>query len=902
MIKQFWKYIIIGAVLFMASTNTNKVEAVCAGSCEYSDCPAAYGEIVYGQFWISSEGDCDPACSGSSPACCVYWTACCGGGVCPPDDPCDRYSCGETGSDGETVCGDHCDGGCDDASTCGAGCSIDSTCDCYDQTGGPFCGDYSCNCGEDSSCQDCCSADAPGKPSNLKINDLVAPTIAKTALSSVKYSWTYNTDWGAVCADDTKTASLGVQKATNSINLTGFPTSINHPLATKTINMSSVIKCNGDYKWDVLQNNGELDSTKALSTFKVTGFSAPSIGTFTANKTAITRGEAINFTAAATAESGLSTITVVLKLGTTPAGATIATLTTGTIANSPTSYSKTFTWTSACTSAIGTYTAWVTTTDKCGIISAAKLVSFVVNAPVVPTITSLTSNAPLVAGTPYVASENPVTFRATADGPSVADMTLRIKRNGAASYIFTNTQTCTVTPCTKNFLPWTPACLIPKGDYTATVTATNSCGGSSVVKSYPFKVENSYDLTINTYRRTLPMNPLNPLCSSANPSVLETRVNVSYDSTQYPYGANKTSTGSQSTFSNIPAHAFPVNIGASKAGSNCKNYQFYCIGSQQQQTQQPINIPTTTPPLADCGEIVRNISIGEEKKDSWETVINGNVYAPTALVTTKCDDATVGGGFRPTMLSGEGYVSTAEEIVYHISNINAVYDPKGGYAKNLDPTVTGDVNKYKIAKSNDKWFDSFVFPTSIGTPLPITATAATWQNLTQNIYYMNGNFTTPAAGLTFDVNSPNSTTIIYITGYLTIKGTIKPLNATSGDIIFIVKGVVNINPTVKISNYTTASAFNTKTPSLINANIVSLSSTSTGVVFKTAAGDGPVILTGMIATKDDIAFNRDLGVNNALYPAHVIKYDTSILGSLHKVINSGLKTGLETYDVQWVYD
>lgn len=520
-----------------------------------------------------------------------------------------------------------------------------------------------------------------------------------------------------------------------------------------------------------------------------------------------------------------------------------------------------------------------------------------------PTISNFSSTANIVsAGTP-------ITFSATAnDTDPGADISwMRYMVYNSSNVLVSDSNNLT-TPCNGNSntcatsYTWIPDVNTPQGNYRVQVTSSDQCGYISSVYGYNFSVAPVYNLQVNVDRLGLVIPDssgnidFNSVCSSVTGDF--SNVNVTY----YAGGISRSTLLSNSsgivTFNNIPQADVNAGITLTATPSSvesCQSYDFYCYGNTAGTMGNQANHRVDFTGVAVGGTKSVNIGLGEEKKDSWETVFDGDIYARNANVGVSCVDATAGGGFETTTIVEDtigGFFRTAGSL--NSSATKDIYTgDNSGYAKDLDGLENNSGNQ---VNSFDAWFHNYEFPDLTSSTAPVIV-GGTLSGIEGNkIYKTNGDLLLTAP-ITYNLGSSDSVSIVYVNGDLFLG---RDLISNNGLVLFIVSGNVTVHPSVGISDYTTAGTFTPTTSANIAAGIISLND----ITFTSAdsvVGDRTIILNGFVMSKGDLYFNRDLMGNNDRYPAHVIKFDTKILSRLSD-LEETLSTGLATYDVQWIYD
>lgn len=497
-----------------------------------------------------------------------------------------------------------------------------------------------------------------------------------------------------------------------------------------------------------------------------------------------------------------------------------------------------------------------------------------------------------------VAYPGTISFTANATDPdsNLSWISLRIDRingYGTGTTSMTTMPSSSSSVCSGSSCSTTLSWSVPNDTYrgyyyAAYAVAADSCGYNSALSTpHIFQVTPTYNLIIDVKKTPLVLPDSNgnidyaSVCSGANSPF--PNVNVTYTAAD---GVTTRSAVSDSsgrvTFGSIPESHVPITLSASPVNvQSCEKYGFYCINNAEQSTMQPIYFTGT--PVGGNKNIT--ISLGEEKKDSWETVFDGDIYAKNANIAVSCSAASVGGGFAPTTLvetNVGGFFRTAGDI--NADNTDDIYTgSNSGFAKNLNGASVDS------GKSYDVWFRNFTFPDT--SSLPSISNLA---GIEANKVYKSGNLNISG---NYNLGSSNNTSVVYVDGDLVISGNV---TSSNGLVLFVVSGDVTVSSSVGVSNYTVGSNFTTTTPANITAGIISLGS----VVFPSngsASGDIPVIIDGFVMGRGLISFNRDLLENNDIYPAHIIKFNQKSLALLSELEDT-IKTGLATYDVQWIYD
>jgi len=706
--------------------------------------------------------------------------------------------------------------------------------------------------------------------------------------NSLSFGWNNGTNWGSVCTYRNNTNYWRVYNSAVSYSVGASIAGVNNAVTyTRFLGGSIGIVCNGSYTWTVSKSNGEATSANATSTFTVTGCTSPTVTSLNLSSNSIIKREPITFTVGATDDGRLSSILLSLS---PPSGSLIPVSLTPT-SLSTTAATATGTWTSTCTSQVGTYTAIATATDSCALASSRVVDTFTVSDPIAPVVDSVTSTDT----DNLVATRVPMPLSASVSGAGVTAVQIFISSLASAtgpvvnsSYASGPVQYCNTSPCVSNY-SWTPPCGTPNGYYSARAVGRHSCGNLSVGgPTYVFEVENSYNLSVRTnILSQLLTAGTTPNCSGTTAPTTPISVTLQTDPTlgiPNPYSRTLASgAGNPAFFSIIPEHASTVRVtSGTYSPGQCRGFDFYCIGSELQTSAASINFNGST----DCSTKTSSISLAENLRPSWMTLLDGNVYARSADLSIGCTAATVGGGFVPTFVNTSplgklgGVVHTAGDII--AVDTDSIYNPRIGYAKDLDPTLSTPL------KSSDTWLNDYTFPDTIPTYARLGTSLA---NLTTTnpVIYINGSLVVPTSGY---ASSLSGAYIVYVNGNLTING---PITGTGSLIIFIVKGNVSIGSGVgtAVTSLTTNSAANVK------AGIVALGD----ITFPTAATppDRPIVIEGFLMSKGAINFNRDLGSNNSWYPSHVVRFDRTMYSKFNTLVNTR-KTGVETYDVQWIYD
>jgi len=771
------------------------------------------------------------------------------------------------------------------AATCTQSGTRTNTRSCNNPT--PSCGGANCSGSStqtENTTQGCTNAGTtPVAPTTLTLNALVTPSITKATIQGgpLTFGWNNGTGWGTNCAGLSKINTLSVSNGAGfNFNTTISPSGDN----ARSYSNSLSIVCNGSYTWTVTKNNGWA-SASANSTFNVSGFAAPVVTSVTPSASNVIKQNAINFSVAATDDGGLFSIAVTLV---SPSGPNIV-LTPQNV--SGTSVTRTFTWTPPCNAVVGTYTVQATATDSCGVASAVNTATFTVSDPAVPVITDVSSTDPDA----LVATRVAMPLSATASGVGLTSVQIFISQLASAtgpvvnaSYATGPVQYCGTTPCTSTY-SWTPPCGTPNGYYSARAVGRHSCGNLSVGgPTYVFEVENSYNLSVTTNTLNgLIASGTSPDCTAAKTARQSISVTLQTDPTlgvAYPYNRNLTSgAGNTAFFSIIPAHASTVRVtSASYTPGQCRGFDFYCAGNTPQVSTPSISFTGS----ADCSTKTTDISLVENKRPAWATLLDGNAYAKSANLSIGCTAMTVGGGFVPTFINTSptgrlgGSLYTAGDI--SALDNRSIYYPFNGYSKNLDPTLSTPL------KSSDNWINNYAFPTTIPT-YAVPATNLSTLSAANPVIYINGSLTAPSAGFT---SALSGAYIVYVNGNFTIYGPITSANAL---ITFIVNGNVSVAGSVG----TSAPSLTTSSTANIKAGIISMGN----ITFpqKSTPPDNPLLIEGFLMSKGTINFNRDLGVDNSWYPSTIVRFDRTAYSKFNTLMNAR-KTGIETYDVQWIYD
>lgn len=445
-----------------------------------------------------------------------------------------------------------------------------------------------------------------------------------------------------------------------------------------------------------------------------------------------------------------------------------------------------------------------------------------------------------------------------------------------------DTINCSGNTCTVE-LEWSPTCS-DAGTHTFTAVAADDCGytspASTPVTAY---VEKVYNLQVSA-KSTEIYDPEtnNNVCPPSGESV----GNVSTWYTDILGGSVNPlniPSGGSITFRNIPESILPITLDATYlGGAVCEKYELYCLDGKNVtdfyagEGEDPTEIRFDE--YETCETRSLTIGVGEEKKISWETILDGDLYAKDVNVSVDCDADIVGGNFAPYLLADEGmggFARSADEI----SSRDNINNGEGGFAKNLD--IDPDTNQ----KSLDIWLNNFEFP-----DVSSLDDIGNINSIAPNKVYRA---TTDSFSGTYNIG--DGVAVVYVDGDMEISGDITSTNPDSF-VVFVVNGNVNISSDI---GFDSLLSFTKLSPVNVKAGIIALGD----ITFSSGDGeiDMPIIVDGFLVSRSVIRFNRDLEEYNDTFPAHVIKFYDKAIAQLTK-LEENVLTGLATYDVQWIYE
>ena len=312
----------------------------------------------------------------------------------------------------------------------------------------------------------------------------------------------------------------------------------------------------------------------------------------------------------------------------------------------------------------------------------------------------------------------------------------------------------------------------------------------------------------------------------------------------------------------------------------------------QQLCPTPLVYKKTLNPSA-CDTKTVNLGIVPIKAQSWKSVIDGDIYA--SGIDVDISGYSPKGEFTNNLINQRqegsgGYVFNTLDIT---TPLDRIIEDKGGYTLNLGEN------------HNDKALDLFSFKPPD-------------HDLVEEINTLSHDFT-PGGVYKISVDDFNDSAesdvlyslssgiaVVYVLGdtEAVLKGSIQSLG--SGRLILVIQPDLYISKDIgydtTLSTYTIDSTPNIQAAIISKGNIIFedlLEDTKIGQ-------DIPIMVTGPLVSKLNIDLKRDLGFNNANYPAISVNHDQTLMCEVSQLEKEHLEyrnyTGLRTFDVQFDYE
>ncbi|MBN1162686.1 hypothetical protein JXA34_03005 [Patescibacteria group bacterium] len=354
------------------------------------------------------------------------------------------------------------------------------------------------------------------------------------------------------------------------------------------------------------------------------------------------------------------------------------------------------------------------------------------------------------------------------------------------------------------------------------------------------------------------------------------------------------------------SHTFNVDVFYSP---ECARWHLNCVPGEVVGGGVSAQISVTP---SGCGVIPLDIELFEEELNSWEIAIDGDVYANSLDTDVVCAGEELGDGFVGSLLQFSDVSSHVDDAFAHTLSENAVdtamCSPEAdhcGFAKNtsmrsewfdnvytFQPPTHSEVNTVSyLYEVNWDWSDDRSVVNTM-TASRFNSEFTRWGSLGYVPTIVRrreaGILYVPSGGSTLDISLP-------IHRYMNSS-------TYSDDLLIITDADVNIDASVGYATYGVG-GYNLQARPNIEAGII----TSGTINIEGAATppDIPLLLQGPLVA-ENITFNRNLVLDNDMYPAVATKYSTDFLYYLTREERDPTYcdidfTGLGMFDVQFTY-
>lgn len=308
------------------------------------------------------------------------------------------------------------------------------------------------------------------------------------------------------------------------------------------------------------------------------------------------------------------------------------------------------------------------------------------------------------------------------------------------------------------------------------------------------------------------------------------------------------------------------------------------------------------------GNVALNFGFNMYDAKKWYTSIDGDLFGAN-IITYVATNPQAGSGFKPNIIinrtgSTPGGFGLAETTI-NTQTLGTSISAKGGGATQVGIRAAN--------RGVDSWLHSFGFKAPANA---ITAMVGQNNFVAGKVYkYTAAQMNTILAradmapgssyAITGGVAGQPNLAIIFVEDLApTISITKRFISANPQDMLIIVSAApISIAANLSVPNLTTFSS--TSTPQ-IQAILVSKGSIDTNTVGQTPTYDLPIVFTGSLLSRSQLALSRSLGgYNNSLYPSEVVNYvDTTIAKIIdYEMANTTISnyTGITTFDTQWEY-